>query len=73
MKNKQEAYEKPIEMKRNNDYTTGNYSCLYYQNYYTLIYQDNQSIPQQINFRGKLVEDEVAKMFFIAEKKQKLF
>ena len=46
---------------------------MYYQNYYTLIYQDNQSIPQQINFRGKLVEDEVAKMFFIAEKKQKLF
>ena len=41
--------------------------------YTDLSRQSNISIPQQINFRGKLVEDEVAKMFFIAEKKQKLF
>ena len=38
VKNKQEAYEKLVEMLRNNDYTTGNlldYS--YHQNYYKLI------------------------------------
>ena len=37
-KNKQEAYEKLVEMSRNNDYTIGNvldYS--YHQNYYKLI------------------------------------
>ena len=28
-------------------------------------------IPQQINFIGKLEEDDVATMFFIAEKQQK--
>ena len=42
VKNKHEAYEKPIKMKISNDYTTGNYYFLYYQNYYKLIYQDNQ-------------------------------
>ena len=29
------------------------------------------NIPEQINFKGKLGEDDRAKMFFIAEKQQK--
>ena len=67
-------------MSRNDDYTRGNlldYS--YHQNYYKLIgidlsRQTNTTIPQQINFIGKLEEDSGATMFFIAEKLQnKLF
>ena len=39
VKNKQEAYEKLVEMSRNNDYTTANLSnYLYHQNYYCHIY-----------------------------------
>ena len=64
-------------MSRNDDYTTGNISdspC--HQNYYKLIgidlsRQTNMSIPQQINFTGRLEEDDGATMFFIAEKQQK--
>ena len=65
-------------MLRNYGYTTRN-SLLdfsYYQNYYKLIGIDlsrktNTSIPQQINFEGKLEEDDGATMFFIAEKQHK--
>ena len=78
MKNKQEPYEKPIEIKRNYDYTTGSLlDYLYHQKYYKLIgidlcRQNNISMPQQINFVGKLEEDDGTKMFFIAEKQQKI-
>ena len=57
VKNKQEAYEKIIEMSRNDDYTTGNLlDYLYHQNYYKLIgidlsRQTNANISQQINFK----------------------
>ena len=77
VKNKQESYEKLIEMSRNDDYTTGNLlDYLYHQKYYKLIGTDlsrqtNTSIPQKINFIGKLEEDDGATMFFIAERKQK--
>ena len=38
VKNKQEAYEKSVEMPRNNYYTTGHLlDYLYQQNYYKLI------------------------------------
>ena len=56
VKNKQEVYEKPIEMSRNKDYTRRNLlDYLYHQKYYKLIGidllgQKNTSIPQQINF-----------------------
>ena len=54
LKNKQEAYERLIEVARNDDYTTGNlldYLC--HQRYYKLIgvnllRQANKSIPHQI-------------------------
>ena len=61
-------------MSRNNYYTTGNLlDYLYHQKYYKLIGIDlsrqiNMSIPQQINFKGKLEEDNGATMFFIVEK-----
>ena len=63
-------------MSKNDDYTTGNLlNYLYYQKYYKLIDIDlsrktNASIPQQINFIGKLEEDDGA-TFSIAEKQQK--
>ena len=52
-KNKQEAYEKLIEMSRNDGYTTGDLlGYLYHQEYYKLIGKDlsrqkNTSIPQK--------------------------
>ena len=77
VKNKQEAYEKLVEMSRNGYYTTENLldlSC--YQNYYKLIgidlsRQTNTNIPQQINFTGKLEEDDGATMFFLLLKSGK--
>ena len=64
-------------MSRNDDYTTRtllDYS--YHENYYKLIgidlsRQTNTSIPYQINFTGKLKEDDGVKMFFVPEKQQK--
>ena len=49
---------------------------MYHQKYYKLLGTDlsrknNTSIPQQINFTGKLEEDDGATMFFITEKQQK--
>ena len=59
VKNKEEAYEKPIEISRS-DYTTGNllnYLC--HQKYYKLIGIDlsrqvNMNILQQMNFKRKI-------------------
>ena len=61
-------------MSRNDDYTTGNlldYS--YHQNFYKLTSIDlsrqvNTNIPQQLNFTGKLEEDDDTTLIFIAEK-----
>ena len=77
VKNKQEAYEKLNEMSKTDDYTTRNlFHYLYHQNYYKPIGIDisrqiNTNVPQQINFTGKLKEDDGARMFFIAGKQQK--
>ena len=54
------------------------YDFSYHQKYHKLIGIDlskptNATIPQQINFIGKLEEDDGARMFFISEKQQKLF
>ena len=54
VKNKQEAYQKLIEMSRDDNYTAGNlFDYLYHQNYYKLIVrylsrQTNTNIPQKI-------------------------
>ena len=64
-------------MSRNDDYTTENLlGYLYHQKYFTLIginlsRQTNRNSPEQINFTGKLEEDDGATMFFIAKKQQK--
>ena len=69
---------KLVQISRNDDFTTGNLSdYLYHQKYYKLIGIDlsrqiNISIPQQINFTGKLEEGNGPKTFFIAEKQQKI-
>ena len=77
IKNKEETYEKIIEMSKNNDYTTGNLlDYKYFSNHYKLIAIDlskqieleNPDLKQQINFIGKLEEDDGAAMFFIIEK-----
>ena len=78
VKNKEETYEKLIEMSKNNDYTTGNIlDYEYILKHYKLIAIDlskqieleNPDLKQQINFIGKLEEDE-AIMFLIVEKSE---
>ena len=73
VKNKQETYKKLVKMLRKNNYRIGNFlDNLYHQNYYRFIdtglsTQANTSIPQQINFVGKVEEDNVVRMLFIVE------
>ena len=56
-------------MSRNDNYSTGNLlDFSYHQNYHKLIVLDltrqtDTSIPQKINFTGKLGEDDGAEMF----------
>ena len=60
VKKKQEVYEKLIKMSINDDYTTGNLlDFSYHKDYYKLIGTDlsrqtNTSLPQKVNFIGKL-------------------
>ena len=77
-KNKEEAYEAVIEMSKNNDYTTGNLlDYEYFKDHYKLIAIDlskqieleNLDLNQQINFIGRLEENN-ATIFFIIEKKE---
>ena len=60
---------------RNNAYATVNLLDFPYQkiiiNFIDLSRQTNANIPQQINFTGKLEEDDGGTMFSIAEKQQK--
>ena len=76
--NEEEVYEKITEMSRNNDYTTGNLlDFAYFKENYRLIATDlskqtKLKDPQQINFIGKLEnQDHGATMFFIIEKSEK--
>ena len=78
IKNKEEAFEAIIEMSKKNDYTTGNLlDYEYFKEYYKLIAIDlskqieleNLDLKQQINFIGRLEENN-ATMFFIIEKKE---
>ena len=64
-------------MSKNNNYTVGNLlDYEYFKDYYKLIAIDlskqieleNSDLKQQINFTGK-IEENNAKMFFIIEKK----
>ena len=77
IKTKEEAYEKIIDICRNNEYTTGNLlDYHYFKKYYKLIaiglskqqaLQENEDLIQQINFIGRLTE---AAAFTIIEKKR---
>ena len=78
VKNKEEAYEAIIEMTKNNDYTTGNLlNYEYFKDHYQLIAIDlskqieleNPDLKQQINFVGRLEENN-AIVFFIIQKKE---
>ena len=77
IKTEEEAYEKIIDISRNNEYTTGNLLDYdYFKKYYQLIaidltkqqvLQENEDLIQQINFIGTLTE--AANVFIIIEKK----
>ena len=64
IKTEEEAYEKNIDISRNDEYTTGNLLDYdYFKNYYKLIaidlsklhvLQENEDLIQQINFIGRL-------------------
>ena len=78
VKNREQAYEAIIEMTKNSDYTTGNLlGYEYFSKHYRLIPTDlrrqieleNLDLKQQINFIGRL-EQNNATMFFIIEKKE---
>ena len=79
IKTEEEAYEKIIDISRNNEYTTGNLLDYdYFKKYYKLVaidlskqqvLQENEDLIQQINFVGRL--EEAANVFIIIEKKRK--
>ena len=79
IKNEEEAYEKIIDISKNDEYTTGNLLDYdYFKKYYKLIaidlskqqvLQENKDLIQQINFIGRL--DQNANIFVIIEKKRK--
>ena len=75
-KKKKNTHEANIEMSKNNIYTTGNFlDNEYFPKHYKLIAIDlskqieleNPNLKQQVNFIGKL-EDNEATMFFIIKK-----
>ena len=78
IKTEEEAYEKIIDVSRNNEYTTGNLLDYdYFKKYYKLIaldlskqqvLQENEDLIQQINFIGRL--EQAANVFIIIEKKE---
>ena len=79
IKTEEEAYEKIIDISRNNEYTTGNLLDYdYFKKHYKLIaidlskqqvLQENEDLIQQINFIGRL--ENAANVFIIIEKKEK--
>ena len=78
IKTEEEAYEKVIDISRNNEYTTGNLLDYdYFKKHYKLIaidlskqqvLQENEDLIQQINFIGRL--ENAANIFIIIEKKE---
>ena len=74
----EEAYEKIIDISRNNEYTTGNLLDYdYFKKYYKLIaidlskqqvLKENEDLIQQINFVGRL--EQAANVFIKIEKKE---
>ena len=79
IKNVEETYKEIIEMRRNNNYTTGNLlDYEYFSKHYKLIAIDlskqieleNPDLKQQINFIVRLKRNGGVTMFFIIEKSE---
>ena len=80
IKTEEEAYEKIIDISKNNEYTTGSLLDFdYFKKYYKLIAIDlskqqvlheNEDLIQQINFIGRLGQGEDANIFIIIEKRE---
>ena len=78
IKTEEEAYQKIIDISKNDEYTTGNLLDYdYFKKYYKLIaidlskqqvLQQNKDLIQQINFIGRL--EEAANIFIIIEEKE---
>ena len=78
IKTEEEAYEKILDISRNNEYTAGNLLDYdYFKKHYRLIaidlskqhlLQENEDLIQQINFIGRL--EQAANVFIIIEKKE---
>ena len=74
----QEAYEKFVEISRNNNYTTGNLLDYFYnQKCYKRICidssrQTNMNIPHKINFTRKFEEDDVQQCFLLPKNSKKI-
>ena len=78
MKTEEEAYEKVIDISRNNEYNTGNLLDYdYFKKYNKLIVidlskqqvlQENEDLTQEVNFIGRLTE--AANVFITIEKKE---
>ena len=78
IKTEEKAYEKIIDISRNNEYTIGNLLDYdYFKKRYKLIaidlskqqvLQENEDLIQQINFIGRL--EEAVNFFIIIEKKE---
>ena len=78
IKTEEEAYEKIIDIGRNNEYATGNLLYYdYFKKHYKLItidlskqqvLQEKEDLIQQINFIGRL--ENAANVFIIIEKKE---
>ena len=78
IKTEEEAYEKIIDISRNNEYTTGNLSNYdYFKKHYKLIaidlrkqqvLKENEDLIEQINFIGRL--ENAANVFIIIKKKE---
>ena len=78
IKTEEEAYEKIIDISRNNEYTTGNLLDYdYFKKHYKLIaidlskqqvLQENEDLIQQINFIGRL--ENAANVFVIIKEKE---
>ena len=79
VKNKEEAYEKIIEISKNSDYATGNLlDSEYSSKHYKLIAIDlskqielqNSNLKQQTNFIGKLKDDRATRFFIIGKSEE---
>ena len=81
IKTEEEAYEKIIDISKNDEYTTGNLLDYdYFRNYYKLIaidlskqqvLQENKDLIQQINFIGRLdIKLTLVLMFSLLSKKK---